>query len=128
MKISSFKGAHKFPELAKIVSNKVPWTIDEMMGKGTPDITRTIAFSLRDNLEKGKEKRYGCSIENEMSHHPLHMRKWAYIVYRVLRRLGSVFTLVYPEVQKKKKDSWLELQFSLADNSKLNVVYLLNKS
>ncbi|GJR89752.1 putative reverse transcriptase domain-containing protein [Tanacetum coccineum] len=30
-------------------------------------------------------------------------------------------------VQKLKKDSWLELQFSLADNSKLNVVYLLNR-
>ncbi|GJX59154.1 hypothetical protein Tco_0290544, partial [Tanacetum coccineum] len=40
---------------------------------------------------------------------------------QVLRRLGSIFTLVYAAVQKLKKDSWLELQFSLADNSKLNV-------
>ncbi|GJS01615.1 hypothetical protein Tco_0318123 [Tanacetum coccineum] len=47
---------------------------------------------------------------------------------QVLRRLGSIFTLVYAAVQKLKKDSWLELQFSLADNSKLNVVYLLNRS
>ncbi|GJT44245.1 hypothetical protein Tco_0952960 [Tanacetum coccineum] len=47
---------------------------------------------------------------------------------QVLRRLGSVFTLVYAAVQKMKKDSWLELQFSLADNFKLNVVYLLDKS
>ncbi|GJR10075.1 hypothetical protein Tco_0792727 [Tanacetum coccineum] len=39
----------------------------------------------------------------------------------VLRRLGSVFTLVYAAVQKLKKDSWKELQFSLVDNSKLNV-------
>ncbi|GKD64440.1 hypothetical protein Tco_1306548, partial [Tanacetum coccineum] len=39
----------------------------------------------------------------------------------VLRRLGSIFTSVYAVVQKLKKDSWLELQFSLADNSKLNV-------
>ncbi|GJW32251.1 hypothetical protein Tco_0052283 [Tanacetum coccineum] len=46
----------------------------------------------------------------------------------VLRRLGSIFTLVYVAVQKLKKDSWKELQFSLVDNSKLNVVYLLNRS
>ncbi|GKB71362.1 hypothetical protein Tco_0932774 [Tanacetum coccineum] len=49
-------------------------------------------------------------------------------VLQVLRRLGSIFTSVYAAVQKLKKDSWLELQFSLTDNSKLNVVYLLNKS
>ncbi|GJV69305.1 hypothetical protein Tco_1484814 [Tanacetum coccineum] len=46
----------------------------------------------------------------------------------VLRRLGSIFTSVYAAVQKLKKDSWKELQFSLVDNSKLNVVYLLNRS
>ncbi|GJU32096.1 retrotransposon protein, putative, ty1-copia subclass [Tanacetum coccineum] len=40
----------------------------------------------------------------------------------VLRRLGSIFTLVYAVVQKLKKDSWKELQFSLVDNSKLNVI------
>ncbi|GJS07062.1 retrovirus-related pol polyprotein from transposon TNT 1-94 [Tanacetum coccineum] len=43
--------------------------------------------------------------------------------HRVLRRLGSIFTLVYAAVQKLKKDSWKELQFSLVDNSKLNVEY-----
>ncbi|GKB40977.1 hypothetical protein Tco_0885919 [Tanacetum coccineum] len=47
---------------------------------------------------------------------------------QVLRRLGSIFTSVYAAVQKLKKDSWKELQFSLVDNSKLNVVYLLNRS
>ncbi|GJX09345.1 hypothetical protein Tco_0199204 [Tanacetum coccineum] len=47
---------------------------------------------------------------------------------QVLRRLGSIFTSVNAAVQKLKKDSWLELQFSLADNSKLNVVCLLNRS
>ncbi|GKE44793.1 hypothetical protein Tco_1472077 [Tanacetum coccineum] len=47
---------------------------------------------------------------------------------QVLRRLGSIFTLVYAVVQKLKKDSWLELQFSLGDNSKLNIVYLPNRS
>ncbi|GJZ58659.1 hypothetical protein Tco_0614475 [Tanacetum coccineum] len=47
---------------------------------------------------------------------------------QVLRRLGSIFTFVYAAVQKLKKDSWLELQFSLADNFKLNIVYLLNRS
>ncbi|GJS75971.1 hypothetical protein Tco_0725852 [Tanacetum coccineum] len=47
---------------------------------------------------------------------------------QVLRRLGSIFTSVYAVVQKLKKDSWLELQFSLADNSKLNVVRILQKS
>ncbi|GJV24579.1 RNA-directed DNA polymerase, eukaryota, reverse transcriptase zinc-binding domain protein [Tanacetum coccineum] len=31
----------------------------------------------------------------------------------VLRRLGSIFTLVYAAVQKLKNDSWLELHFSL---------------
>ncbi|GJY00594.1 hypothetical protein Tco_0357612 [Tanacetum coccineum] len=41
---------------------------------------------------------------------------------QVLRRLGSIFTSVYAAVQKMKKDSWLELQFSLVDNSKLNVI------
>ncbi|GJY89285.1 hypothetical protein Tco_0503913 [Tanacetum coccineum] len=40
---------------------------------------------------------------------------------QVLRRLGSIFTSVYAAVQKLKKGSWLELQFSLADNFKLNV-------
>ncbi|GKA81508.1 retrovirus-related pol polyprotein from transposon TNT 1-94 [Tanacetum coccineum] len=40
---------------------------------------------------------------------------------QVLRRLGSIFTSVYETVQKLKKDSWKELQFSLVDNSKLNV-------
>ncbi|GJZ94016.1 hypothetical protein Tco_0666219 [Tanacetum coccineum] len=47
---------------------------------------------------------------------------------KVLRRLGSIFTSVYAAVQKLKKDSWKELQFSLVDNFKLNVVYLLNRS
>ncbi|GKD14411.1 hypothetical protein Tco_1198818, partial [Tanacetum coccineum] len=47
---------------------------------------------------------------------------------QVLIRLGSIFTSVYAAVQKLKKDSLLELQISLADNSKLNVVYLLNRS
>nr|GEU52944.1 hypothetical protein [Tanacetum cinerariifolium] len=37
---------------------------------------------------------------------------------QVLRRLGSIFTSVYAAVQKLKKDSWKELQFSLVDNSK----------
>ncbi|GJW02952.1 hypothetical protein Tco_1561808 [Tanacetum coccineum] len=47
---------------------------------------------------------------------------------QVLRRLGSIFTSVYAMVQKLKNDSWKELQFSLVDNSRLNVVYLLNRS
>ncbi|GKA64689.1 hypothetical protein Tco_0764396 [Tanacetum coccineum] len=46
----------------------------------------------------------------------------------VLRRLGSIFTSVYAAVQKLKKDSWKELQFSLVDNYKMNIVYLLNRS
>ncbi|GJX31277.1 hypothetical protein Tco_0241132, partial [Tanacetum coccineum] len=41
---------------------------------------------------------------------------------QVLRRLGSIFTSVYVAVHKLKKDSWKELQFSLVDNSKLNVL------
>ncbi|GJV84144.1 uncharacterized mitochondrial protein-like protein [Tanacetum coccineum] len=45
----------------------------------------------------------------------------------VLRRLESIFTSVYVAVQKLKKEFWLELQFSLVVNSKLNDVYLLNK-
>ncbi|GKA87845.1 mitochondrial Rho GTPase 1-like protein [Tanacetum coccineum] len=36
----------------------------------------------------------------------------------VLRRLGSIFTSVYAAVQKLKKDSWLELQFSLGTDIK----------
>ncbi|GJS92197.1 hypothetical protein Tco_0774833 [Tanacetum coccineum] len=47
---------------------------------------------------------------------------------QVLKRLGSIFTLVYAAVQNLKKDSWKELQFSLVVNSKLNIVYLLNRS
>ncbi|GKF14588.1 hypothetical protein Tco_0056050, partial [Tanacetum coccineum] len=43
------------------------------------------------------------------------------LALQILRRLGSIFTSVYAAVQKLKKDSWLELQFSLANNSKLNV-------
>ncbi|GJS45156.1 hypothetical protein Tco_0595277 [Tanacetum coccineum] len=42
-------------------------------------------------------------------------------LYLVLKRLGSIFTSAYAAVQKLKKDSWLELQFSFIDNSKLNV-------
>ncbi|GKB27375.1 reverse transcriptase domain-containing protein [Tanacetum coccineum] len=45
----------------------------------------------------------------------------------VLIRLGIIFTSVYAAVQKLK-DSWKELQFSLVDNSKLNIIYLLNRS
>ncbi|GJS60436.1 hypothetical protein Tco_0655220 [Tanacetum coccineum] len=41
---------------------------------------------------------------------------------QVLRRLGSIFTSMYAAVHKLK-DSWLELQFSLADNSKLKRVF-----
>ncbi|GJT97845.1 hypothetical protein Tco_1093363 [Tanacetum coccineum] len=41
---------------------------------------------------------------------------------QVLKRMGSIFTSVYATVQKLKKDSWKELEFSLVDNSKLNVV------
>ncbi|GJY34942.1 hypothetical protein Tco_0419411 [Tanacetum coccineum] len=37
---------------------------------------------------------------------------------QVLRRLGSIFTLVYAAVHKLKNDSWKELQFSLVNNSK----------
>ncbi|GJS05531.1 hypothetical protein Tco_0322039 [Tanacetum coccineum] len=40
---------------------------------------------------------------------------------QVLRRLGSIFTSMYAAVLKLKKDFCLEIQFSLADNSKLNV-------
>ncbi|GJR10141.1 retrovirus-related pol polyprotein from transposon TNT 1-94 [Tanacetum coccineum] len=40
----------------------------------------------------------------------------------VLRILGSIFTSVYAGVQKLKKDTWLELQLSLVDNSKLNIL------
>ncbi|GKA81401.1 hypothetical protein Tco_0788093 [Tanacetum coccineum] len=48
---------------------------------------------------------------------------------QVLRRLKSIFTSVYAVVQKLKKDSWKELQFSLLDNSKLNVdVYYCDES
>ncbi|GJW20994.1 hypothetical protein Tco_0031616 [Tanacetum coccineum] len=47
---------------------------------------------------------------------------------QVLRRLGSIFTSMYAAIQKLKKDSWKELQFSLVDNSKLNIVHLLNRS
>ncbi|GKD24698.1 hypothetical protein Tco_1230912 [Tanacetum coccineum] len=47
---------------------------------------------------------------------------------QVLRRLKSIFTSVYAVVQKLKKDSWKELQFSLLNNSKLNVkVYKAGK-
>ncbi|GJT35054.1 hypothetical protein Tco_0925473 [Tanacetum coccineum] len=46
---------------------------------------------------------------------------------QVLRILGSIFTSVYAAVQKLKKDSWLELQFNLADNSKLNVGNVTSK-
>nr|GFB73273.1 hypothetical protein [Tanacetum cinerariifolium] len=41
-----------------------------------------------------------------------------FLCSQVLRRLGSIFTLVYVAVQKLKKDSWKELQFSLVDSSK----------
>ncbi|GJR07778.1 hypothetical protein Tco_0790430 [Tanacetum coccineum] len=50
------------------------------------------------------------------------------LALQVLRRLGSIFTSVYAAIQKLKKDSWKELQFSLVDNSKLNVVYLLYRN
>ncbi|GJR88796.1 hypothetical protein Tco_0212807 [Tanacetum coccineum] len=53
---------------------------------------------------------------------------WLMRSVMVLRRLGSIFTSVYAAVHKLKKDSWKELQFSLVDNSKLNAVYLLNRS
>ncbi|GJV36778.1 hypothetical protein Tco_1409255 [Tanacetum coccineum] len=62
----------------------------------------------------------------------LHLGEWRKVMeafvevpsasaLQVLRILGSIFTSVYAAVQKLKKDSWLELQFNLADNSKLNV-------
>ncbi|GKD65716.1 hypothetical protein Tco_1307824 [Tanacetum coccineum] len=35
------------------------------------------------------------------------------LALQVLRRLGSIFTLVYAAVQKLKKDSWKEIQFGL---------------
>nr|GEX92186.1 hypothetical protein [Tanacetum cinerariifolium]GEZ57972.1 hypothetical protein [Tanacetum cinerariifolium] len=47
---------------------------------------------------------------------------------QVLKRLRIISTSVYAVVHKLKKDYWKELQFSLVDNSKLNDVYLLNKS
>ncbi|GKC92984.1 hypothetical protein Tco_1158426, partial [Tanacetum coccineum] len=48
---------------------------------------------------------------------------------RSFRLIGKVSAnQCIDEVQKLRKDSWLELQFSLADNSKLNVVCLLNRS
>ncbi|GKB72483.1 hypothetical protein Tco_0933895 [Tanacetum coccineum] len=50
------------------------------------------------------------------------------LALQVLRRLGSIFNSVYAAVQKLKKVSWKELQFSLVEISNLNVVYLLNKS
>ncbi|GKC92867.1 hypothetical protein Tco_1158309, partial [Tanacetum coccineum] len=58
----------------------------------------------------------GCSKYRVLYTHLLNM-----LAAKVLRRLGSIFTSVYAAVQKLKKDSWLELQFSLIDNSKLNV-------
>ncbi|GJY63709.1 hypothetical protein Tco_0465169 [Tanacetum coccineum] len=44
-----------------------------------------------------------------------------------LRRLGSIFTSVYAVDQKIEECLCKELQFSLVDNFKLNVVYLLNR-
>ncbi|GJU99746.1 hypothetical protein Tco_1329017 [Tanacetum coccineum] len=58
----------------------------------------------------------GCSKYRVLYTHLLNM-----LATKVLRRLGSIFTSVYAAVHKLKKDSWLELQFSLIDNSKLNV-------
>ncbi|GJX00326.1 hypothetical protein Tco_0184239 [Tanacetum coccineum] len=47
---------------------------------------------------------------------------------RVLRRLGSIFTSVYVAVHKLEDGLCKELQFNLVDNSKLDDVYLLNRS
>ncbi|GJV26381.1 nucleic acid-binding, OB-fold protein [Tanacetum coccineum] len=82
---------------------------------GTPEDSNTDRAGDRSDTKKGS-----WDLDHSMAQ---KMDRKA-----VLRRLGSIFTSVYAAVQKLKKDSWKELQFSLVDNSKLNVVYLLNRS
>ncbi|GJZ39785.1 hypothetical protein Tco_0586348 [Tanacetum coccineum] len=104
----------------------------DLLGKNvvTQYYTKKLLFDkYHDKMLKRKKipKITNCEVLKKKS--PITLK-----IYRedvsdeVLRRLGSIFTLVYAAVQKLKKDSWKELQFSLVDNSKLNVVYLLNRS
>ncbi|GJT15117.1 reverse transcriptase domain-containing protein [Tanacetum coccineum] len=84
---------------------------------------------LRLFPRKLKSRWYGpFSVSKDMKNDAIELYDEDGNEFIVLRRLGSMFTSVYVAVQKLKKDSWKELQFSLVENSKLNVVYLLNKS
>ncbi|GKF55607.1 hypothetical protein Tco_0165947 [Tanacetum coccineum] len=94
------------PELIKRLHDNIPKSVDEMMRVTTSFLRGEVAAS-----NQARKKTLPAWKQQE-----------------VLRRLGSIFTSVYATVQTLKKDSWLELQFSLAANSKLNVVYLLNRS
>ncbi|GJY48063.1 hypothetical protein Tco_0438019 [Tanacetum coccineum] len=126
-------------------SNTMLFTIQEIFfrlhqGPGLNDHARTFSSLLvaeiyKRNLNKLKQmrvieqlrqsnlckKKLFCSLTTDFN------LVSSASALQVLRRLGSIFTLVYASVQKLK-DSWKELQFSLVDNSKLNVVYLLNRS
>ncbi|GJX62281.1 hypothetical protein Tco_0295181 [Tanacetum coccineum] len=91
---------------------------------------RKHAYDIHDYFKANKRLKSSVQYEDHLPGTVLNEPILASSVsaLQVVRRLESIFTLVYAAVQKLKKDSWKELQFSLVDNSKLNVVYLLNRS
>ncbi|GJU92224.1 hypothetical protein Tco_1304647 [Tanacetum coccineum] len=94
---------------------------------------RKHADNIQDYFKENKRLKSSVQYEDHLPgtvlNEPIRVAEaFSTSALQVLRRLGSIFISVYAVVQKLKKDSWKELQFSLVNNSKLNVVYLLNRS
>ncbi|GJV87649.1 hypothetical protein Tco_1531587, partial [Tanacetum coccineum] len=82
-----------------------------------------------------EQKRIGESLKAKLAKQEVERRKISKITnYDVLTKKGRITLKVYREdrtnevISNFKASLCKELQFSLVDNSKLNVVYLLNKS
>ncbi|GJW65700.1 hypothetical protein Tco_0117584 [Tanacetum coccineum] len=88
--------------------------------KNTKDDGRNLKDELIDLLGKDVVTQEDGSDEviSNLKVSDLHSAEWREVLQACPDKM----------VQKLKKDSWLELQFSLADSFKLNVVYLLRRS
>nr|GEX97798.1 hypothetical protein [Tanacetum cinerariifolium] len=118
----------KIPKITncKVLTKKGPITLKIYREDGSEEVISNLKVS-DIHLVEWREVIQACPDKSE--------KGWKTIydlvktrLNQVLRRLGSIFTSGYTAVQNLKKDSWKELHFSLVDNSKLNVVYLLNRS
>ncbi|GJZ78824.1 hypothetical protein Tco_0643661 [Tanacetum coccineum] len=120
----------------EVLTKKGPITLNIYREDGSDEVFSNLKVSDLHS-EKWREVLQACSYKNEKGwkiiydlFESLQTFNFKFLQHQLFESLEDwevyIFTSVYAAVQKLKKDSWLELQFS--HNSNLNVVYFLNRS